>query len=491
MSEQHDQSDRNGQNDAGDPSGPEDTSPASEANGANGASPNASSEASPDASASGEAGASEAERADAAPAERRVVTPERMAHGSDAIGRLKDGRIVFVAGGLPGEAVEIARIEEHAGYERARAAAAPASPSPDRAPPRCPYFGAWPERGEQPEAHCGGCQWQHARYEAQLRFKRTVVADALHRLGAIDDPPVEPAIGMDRPWRYRNRLRLQVGGGPPGLIALDGRTVVPVEDCPIAHPRIAELIPLLDAELPEGIEVTLRVGTRTGDRLLLIADAPGVIDEIAVDLDASVVLARPDGSLHVVAGQSWLTEEVAGRRYVIPAPAFFQVNTEMTEVLLETVRGMLPERVGTLVDAYCGIGLFGVALADRAEQVFCVDHDPLAIAAAVENAEGLDNITLIEGPADEGLAHVSGPIDALIVDPPRAGLDDETHALLAARRPRVLVYVSCEPATLARDLRRLRGAGYALERCVPIDMFPQTHHVETVSRLRLEGGSAP
>ena len=272
--------------------GAEDRTPSS--NGAEGSRPPA---AAPDAGRDADTNdgpdtAASAEPAATGPAAApRVVTPERMAHGSDAIGRLEDGRIVFVAGGLPGEAVEIESIEEHAGYERARIAKAPALPSPDRAPPHCPHFGRWPERGAMPEAHCGGCQWQHASYEAQLRYKRTVVSDALHRLGAIDDPPVAATRGMEQPWRYRNRLRLQVGGGPPGLIALDGHTVVPLDDCPIAHPLIADLIPRLDAELPEGIEITLRAGTRTGDRLVLIADPEGLIDDISVDLDASVVLA--------------------------------------------------------------------------------------------------------------------------------------------------------------------------------------------------------
>jgi len=419
----------------------------------------------------------------------------RIAHGGAAVGRDDQGKAVFVEGGLPGEQVLVRPVERRPRWTRGMLAALPDPVAGERVlEPTCQHYGRWPERGTAAARHCGGCRWQHATYEAQLRFKRRIVLDALERLGGIEAPPVAEVIGMPDPWRYRNTLTTRLVGGRPALVALDGHTLVPLSDCPISHPRVTELIESFDAELPDRTVVRFRAatgaGADVGERMILIEDPDGLVDEIDVGLDASVVVDRPDGRRHVAAGRPFLVERFLGRPLIIPAGSFFQVNTAMAEQLATVVRAAVPEDAAIVVDAYCGVGTWTVALAGaqgrrRPESVWAIDDDGAAIAAAVDNAHDLPGVTLIEGDAAEGLAHVEGEPDVVLVDPPRGGLGDALLSLLGAMRPRTIVYVSCEPATLARDVESLGRQGYRLASCQPVYLFPQTEHVETVSTLLL------
>lgn len=414
------------------------------------------------------------------------VDLEGMAHGGAAFGRAADGRVVFVGGGLPGERAAVHLTDVHERFAHGVLRAVPDPPSPDRlvvAAP-CPHFGAWPARGQVPELACGGCQWQHVRYAAQLRFKADILRDCLRRIGGIADPPVRPAIGMAEPWGYRNQIRLRAGPGGLGFVAADDHAIVPITGCPIAHPAVDALRDALDADLPPGTEVTLRAGLATGDRMIVFHTPDDAIEWLEVEIDASVILARPDGGFDVAAGRPFLTEAIEDHIFVIPPTGFFQVNTAMTAVLVEAVRRACPERGGVLVDLYSGVGLFGVLLADRFRDVYSVEESPPSVAAAVDNAAGLDHVTLIEADAAEGLAHLALGADVLVADPPRAGLSADVVRLLMQHPPDTMVYVSCEPSTLARDIRQLTHGGWTLVECQPVDMFPQTYHVESVSVLR-------
>jgi 23S rRNA (uracil1939-C5)-methyltransferase len=405
-----------------------------------------------------------------------------MAHGGAAMGRDQDGRMVFVQGGLPGEDVHARVIEARKRYAHAALARLPRDPSPhrvDEAP--CPHFGSWPERGLQPELSCGGCHWQHIEYGAQLQYKHDVLVDALTRIAGISNPVVHAAIGMPSPWRYRNKLTLRATGSELAFTALDGRTLLGIDECLIAHPRVTELMNALDPRMPEGAEVVVRAGTRTGDRMVVLSSLGDDVGEIEVAVDASVVVIADDGTLHLASGRPRLTERLGGRLFDVPAPSFFQVNTEMAERLLSVVSDALPASSRTLVDVYSGVGVFAISLAHRAKEVYAIEADALAVAAAADNAEGLENLTLLEADAAEGLAYLKQDPDAVIVDPPRTGVDRETRQLLATLAPHTMIYVSCEPSTLARDARQLVEAGYQLRWSRPLDMFPQTYHVESVN----------
>jgi 23S rRNA (uracil1939-C5)-methyltransferase len=414
---------------------------------------------------------------------------DAMAHGGTAMGRAEDGRMVFAHGGLPGETATVRLTEIQPRFARGVLAELPAAPSPDRLPgaPRCASFGAWPERGARPERFCGGCDWQHVDYAAQLRFKAEILRDALRRIGGLDDPPVAPVIGMDDPWHYRNQIRVRTGPGGTGFVALDHATIVPIPLCHVAHPLVQELLESLDLDLPPGIEISLRAGINTEDTMVVIHAPADLIETIDIDSDASVILARPAGGAEVAAGRPYLLEAVAGQVFMIPPRAFFQVNTAMTEILVGLVRAAVPPGTRTLVDVYSGVGLLGVLLADRVGELCTIETDPDSVAAAMDNAAGLDNVTLIEADAAEALEYLGLVPDVVVVDPPRAGMAPDALRLLTRLAPPTIVYVSCDPATLARDVRRLVAGGWRLSESQPVDLFPQTYHVESVNVLRRQG----
>ncbi len=407
-----------------------------------------------------------------------------MAHGGEAVGRAADGRVVFASGALPGESAQVELTEVHDRFARGRLAVTPTVLSPMRATPPCPHFRAWPERGLESNGACGACQWQHMTYEAQLQFKAAVLRDTLSRIGQVKDPRVEEPWGMADPWRYRNHARMVAHGNSLAYYAADGRTLVNVDQCPIAHPLVESLMLLTWEGLEPGTEVSLRAGTRTGDRMIVLHEGPDDLEGLEIETDASVAILDVDGSCHNVAGEPFLRERLGGHTFVVPPDAFFQVNTEMADRLVEAVRDALGSKVGRLVDIHSGVGCFAVLCADLADEVVAIERHPASVAAAVENAAGMDHITLLEAEASEGLAFVGVGIDAVIVDPPRAGIDKATVRLLAELAPPTIVYVSCEPATLARDVRLLVGHGWSLENCRPVDMFPQTFHIESVAVLR-------
>lgn len=415
-----------------------------------------------------------------------------MAHGGSAMGRDHDGRMVFVDGALPGETVEarLLTVREH--YAHAVLASLPSEASPDRLlEPRCRHFGRWPERGDRPGDACGGCQWGHIEYDAQLRFKSAILRDALARIGRLPDIEVRPPIGMDTPWAYRNRIDVHVGPGGLGFVAVDDRSVVPLLTCHIAHPDLLTLMEALGPDLPPDLTISLRVGVATGDRMIVfygLGQEPEDVEAIEVELEASVAVVDAEGQAATVAGRRYLFERLGDRLFAIPPASFFQVNTTMAEHLVSRVRAAVPPGTGTLVDAYSGVGTFAVLLADLADEVYAIEADPAAVRAAADNAAGLDHLTLLESTSAEGLAWLTRRPDVVVVDPPRTGLEPEVVRLLADRRPPTIVYVSCEPATLARDARRLTEAGWILAETGVVDMFPHTHHIESVTAFRLGEG---
>jgi 23S rRNA (uracil1939-C5)-methyltransferase len=288
---------------------------------------------------------------------------------------------------------------------------------------------------------------------------------------------------MDSPWRYRNHIRLRTSSEGVGYYAVDGGTVVPIDVCPIAHPLVEELLPLARGLADSDLEVSLRAGIRSGDQLIVLHADVGDIEAIEVETEVPVAIERADGSVDAAAGVPVLTEVLAGQPFIVPATAFFQVNTEMAEMLVGLVREAVPD-VDVLVDLHCGVGTFAVLLADRAHEVYGIERHGESVEAAVLNAEGLDHLTFIEGDAEEGLAYLASRPDAVVVDPPRAGLEPGLLRLLVDLAPDTIAYVSCEPSTLARDARGLIEGGFALESSRPIDMFPQTFHVESVTTFR-------
>jgi 23S rRNA (uracil1939-C5)-methyltransferase len=477
-----------------------------------------------------------------------TLTLTSIAHGGEAIGH-HAGKIIFVPYAIPGETVQAEIVEEKQRWARARLVRV-VEPSPDRVLPPCPYFGP---------GQCSGCQWQHIAYERQLQLKAEVVADQLRRLGRIEQPPVLEPIALASEaglldFGYRNHAQLVtntegrlgyvrdgVGQGQPRSDAREqgmrapgqpAQDVIAVDECLLLHPLldemhgallagIAEADPL-DADQPQEAapeapaespviirRLNLRAGINTGQRLLAfetVGDrAPGFVIE---DLPVRCVVRRRDGSIEGLIGEPWIEEEVAGRIFRISANSFFKVNTTGAEVMVDLAAEMLaPKGHETLLDAYCGVGLFGLSLVGQVGQVIAIEESEAACEDFAWNARDLDNVTLHEGLVEEvlvalagGLGQETGPsetketgpsnetglrIHMAVIDPPRSGAGPEVVQHLARLGVPKLLYVSDDPATLARDARLLVEAGYRLEQVQPVDMFPQTYHIESLALFRL------
>lgn len=436
-----------------------------------------------------------------------------IAHGGEAFGH-HNGKIVFVPYTIPGETVEAEIVGEKARWARARLLRV-IHPSADRVVPPCPYFGP---------GQCSGCQWQHIRYERQLALKREVAADQLRRLGGVDRPPVEELIALaddDGLLDFGYRNHVQLAADPSGALGYvregEGRDgeegdsearrpldVIAVDRCLLLNPlvdelhlalvegRLAPVEPLEGADADDASEdavalrrVTLRAGLRSGQRLMLIETAGGRHPAFAVEqLPVRCALRERDGSVAPLIGDPWLEEVVAGRTFRCSAASSFPVNTVGAEALVELALEMLaPQGHETLLDVFCGVGLFALNLARQVGQVIAVEESWTACEDFVWNARDLDNVALFEGPAAEVLATFDPGerIHLAIVAPPRSGVGPQVAQQLARLAVPRLLYVASDPATLARDAKPLLAAGFALKQVQPIDMFPQTYHVECMA----------
>lgn len=397
-------------------------------------------------------------------------------HAGEGVAR-HAGRVVFIPGALPGESVLAEIVEDRKNFLRARLLAVRTA-APERVLPPCPYH---LRAGAEPA--CGGCQLQHLAYPAQLAFKQAQVAEQLQRAGGFAAPPVRPILPAPAPFGYRNQIQLAPApDGRLGFRAAGAETVVPVQSCHIAAPALADLLGRITLEAALPLErLTLRAGA---DDELIVVEAAEDAPELELDLPVSAALLRPDGASLALAGRDYVVEVVRGRPFQISAGAFFQVNTAMAEQLVELVLAAVDLQGGeTVLDVYCGVGLFTAFLAPRAGRVIGIEAYELAVEDAAVNLDEFENVEIYAAPAEAVLPSLEATVDAVVVDPPRAGLAPAAaEALLRLGAPR-LVYVACDPATFARDARRLATGGYTLESVQPLDMFPQTHHVESVARF--------
>lgn len=391
-----------------------------------------------------------------------VVRAERMVSGGAALCRDPGGEVVLVEGALPGETVAVSVDASRRGVRRGRVVEVTEA-VPERLVPPCPAVA----RG------CGGCRWQHAGPEAQVRYKAAIVADTLARIGGFAPgapdvtalPPL-PAFGA------RTTLRMAVEAGRPGFRRHRSHGIVAVDSCPVAHPLLDDMIARTDFGTAR--EATLRCGARTGDRMVVAAP-----DGVDVDAPPDVVVVGED---ELDAGAAaWIHEEVAGRRWRISAGAFFQARPDGAEALVAAVAAASADaRTGdtVLLDAYCGAGLFGGALDGVGRVVGVEAHPDAAADAAVNLADRHASVVC----ADMA-AWAPEPVDLVVADPARSGLGPAAADVVAATGARVVVLVSCDAAACARDARLLADRGYTLESATLVDLFPHTPHVEVVSRL--------
>ncbi len=398
---------------------------------------------------------------------QRRIAIDGIAHGGDGVGRV-DGKVVFVPGVLPGEIVEARIVTEKRRWARAEPVSI-VEPASDRRRPPCGVFG-----------RCGGCDLQHASYRLQLTLKRDVVRGQLEHLGGLDRPVVHPTVASPQPLRYRNRMDFTVLGGRPALHRRRSEDLIAVDPCLLLEDAPAQVFGRL-GDL-RGVErLTVRGSSRTGDSLVgVVGEVPGHADRWS----ASVVALHPGGRARAVLGPPAIEEVVAGERFRISAAAFFQVNTAAADLLVDLVRAAAdvgPRDV--VLDGYAGGGLFTRTVAVSGAAAIAVESDPAALADLRHNVADLASVTIVPGRFEVVTAELERRWDVAVVDPPRAGLGTAGIAAVLAGKPRVIAYVSCDPAALARDVAELAQRGFELEWAAPIDLFPQTHHVETVARL--------
>jgi len=390
--------------------------------------------------------------------ERYVVRAGKIAHGGFVVAR-HDGVVVFVRHALPGELVVAEVTEGHEGDRFLRADAVEVlEAAADRVQPPCPY--ARPGR-------CGGCDFQHVAVPAQRTLKASVVAEQLQRLaGLAVDVEVAAVPGDHDGLGWRTRVQWAVAAdGTPGLRRHRSHEVVPVDSCLIAHPGLPDVA---RSAWPDASSVE-SVVTSTGERLRLVTTRDGS--------------SFADGPLV-------LTEEAAARRWRVTGSGFWQVHPGAADALVEAVlEGLAPRRGEHALDLYAGVGLFSAALGDRVGrtgQVVAVEADEEAVKDAVANLADLPQAAVLHARVDRAMRDpgtVAARADVVVLDPPRTGARREVVAAVAARSPRAVAYVACDPAALARDVALFAEHGYRLASLRAFDLFPMTHHVECVAIL--------
>ena len=419
------------------------------------------------------------------------VRIDALSYGRSAVAR-RDGRVMLVEGAAPGDLARVSLTTEHARYDEAELIEV-LEKGPERTEPPCPIV-----------EECGGCPWQHLTYESQLAWKRRSVVDNLERIAGIKDPEVGPAVGSPATYEYRNRIKLRFHDDKLGFYRARTHSLVPVQSCPIAEPDISKALPMvetfvagLDTDITR-VELLTR-GQASG--LVLALNSRGRlrpadsarVKEFVADRDCPVRGV-------VMWGRGWtrrwgrttrrLVVDETGTAIEVDAASFSQVNTAANLLLVSRVlEACRPAEAPRLIDLFAGGGNFSLPLAARGARVTAVESDRHAVELGRETARAQSiKVDFVNAQVEDFIARIgrgsADNADVVVADPPRSGLGKVTAAI-AALGPARIVYVSCDPATLARDVKVLSGAGYRLSGAEPVDLFPHTFHIETVCTLEL------
>ena len=376
-----------------------------------------------------------------------------------------EGRPINVAGGIPGEraVVRIYRYRRRRKDMISGIVSRVIEPSPNRVAPRCGYSGP-----------CSGCQWQHIAYPVQLEYKRVKIESCLGQYNSLGGTKALPTLPAPSNFYYRNHARFTVRmGGQLGFSNRITRRFVRIEHCLLMDPKINGALTEFQDRSAETTNMSLRVGANTGDLLV------------------QPTFQNPD--IHIPSGQTHYVEEMMGRRLRVASPSFFQVNTTQAENLIRLVRdGLELVESDVLVDAYAGVGVFAILLSPYVARAIAIEESASAVQDGKLNAEGLKNVEFVQQKTEEAMVTLrenceldDAPV-AVILDPPRTGCHPRAIESLLHLKPRKIAYVSCDPPSLARDLDLLVNGGYEIFSVQPVDMFPQTYHVESVTILHLK-----
>lgn len=440
-----------------------------------------------------------------------TIEIEGLAYGGDGVGHLADGRVAFVAGAFPGDTVRACLTEDRGRFARGHVGEV-LSGADARVTPPCKLAAT---------QACGGCPWACLSYESQLRWKRQSLVDALMRIAGLEAAFVEESVPACRPskrqWNYRNKVEFEAGLDVAGRFTLGmharGGSFVPLASCQLCSKKLEKAPRALTGALRYaagkadlGIErVGLRYSERTGSAEVALWGSPGRFPRanVAKVLPDALPLKRIGvtrvllkgtakerkvSGTEVLAGRGFWTERLGEHSMALSAPSFFQVNTPGAETLVELVLEALEvDGLDSVLDLYSGAGTFTLPLAERAQSVAAVEMAGSSVRDLRRNLEheGLF-ADVIGGDVGRELKSL-GTVDKVVVDPPRSGLGETAVRGLVGCAPRAMAYVSCNPTTLARDAKALAASGYRLRKATPVDLFPQTYHVETVALFEREG----
>lgn len=399
-----------------------------------------------------------------------TVQVDNMGNGGLAIARNENGKPVFVPFTMPDETVRVTLHKAKNNYAHGHLQEI-VVPSPQRVIPRCDHFGV-----------CGSCHFQHMDYAYQLVMKQQVVRDQLHRIGGFKDAPVAPLKPHAQPFAYLNSLTLSpTPEGGLGLWSPTLRQVMPIELCHILHPQLMSLWQDIDLDLPELRKVTLRVDSY--EQVLLAMEVTDVEPpSLMADFPVSVALILPDQTAVSLVGDFIQNHVVKEREFAISPSVYFPASWAGADMLVEAVLDLAQATSDDIIlDAYMGAGILSAFLAEQAGDILGIEQNPDAVADIATNLEQTDNVTVYEGAVEEVLVDLNQRFSCILLHPPANGISrDAMKAIIHRNAPRI-VYVSSDVATLARDGRALRDAGYTLAQVQPIDMMPQTYHTEIVT----------
>jgi 23S rRNA (uracil1939-C5)-methyltransferase len=422
-----------------------------------------------------------------------TVSIDKLVYGGDGLARLESGEVIFVPWSAPGDEL---KIDPQPGKPLRGKILEIQQPSPERTEPNCSVFG-----------RCGGCNWQHISGEAQRDWKTRIASESLQRIGKFPEVNVLPTLGKDETaWAYRNRAQWDVDSRNPrqiklGYHAAQSSEIVEFDHChiiPDTLNAVALQIRTLLRENPglaQGLKRIEAIRTQGGQLLLILeslnrAAAQSLATTLSQQLTELIGVsyrnaAKPKAPLVTLSGQAYVRETLGGQTYQISAGSFFQTNLHGAGQLLNVLDEALLPDATSLLDLYAGVGVFAMHFSKRVSRVLAIESAPTAIADARENLRlnGIDNVELRRGDARLVFKELKDHFDAAIVDPPRAGCTPEVLDWLSQHVHKQLLYVSCNPTTLARDLKALAAAGWRVDTVQPIDMFPQTYHIECVAKL--------
>ena len=400
------------------------------------------------------------------------VSVEHLAYGGDGIARLPDGRMIFIPSVISGERVSVSIVEEKQKYIRGEVQHI-IVPAEQRVAAPCPHFGI-----------CGGCQYQHIRYDAQVEYKRQILLEQLQRIGHLEFKGEVEVFASDLPYGYRNVMQFHpLPDGKLGLMKRNSNEVFEIEDCLLPEQLIRDSWKTLVIEPESGItRVELR--QNCDEELMIVLEGEGgEMPKISIDLPANVIHRNANENI-VLSGEEALVLPVKDIPFHLSAGSFFQVNDGMAEKMVSYLLSIVKEKnPHTVLDLYAGVGLFSRFLAPLAQKLIAVESSPQACADFAVNLDEFQHVSLYQGMVEEVLPALQVKAELAVCDPPRAGLHEHVIKALVNCGVRTLFYISCDPATLARDLQRLSEKGFAVEKIALFDMFPQTYHMETVALL--------